>query len=122
MAKARTKKAEEGPACPEGLDLPQQTREEYIATVLQQVGAFEERLDELESGMESSGWDDIGDFRGQLDDLRLKLKGLRSRSEELEAVPDAAWPDAQEEMEESLLAAAGTIDDLVAGLSMVLPE
>ena len=29
----------------------------------------------------------------------MKLKAARSRSEELETVSDAAWPDAQEEME-----------------------
>jgi hypothetical protein len=123
MANSRKKtKPESAPACPEGLDLPAQTREEYVGTVLQQVAAFEERLEELESDMESSGWDDIGDFRGRLDDLRLRLKGLRSRSDELEAAPDAAWPDARGEMEESLAEVAESIDDLVSGLRMVLPE
>jgi hypothetical protein len=122
MATTRKKKPAEGAACPEGLDLPRQTREEYVADILQQIGAFEERLDELEADMESSGWDDIGDFRGQLDDLRVKLKAARSRSEELETVSDAAWTDAQEEMEESLIEISGSLDDLVAGLSPVLPE
>lgn len=112
----------EGAACPDELDLPRQSREEYVAGVLQQVGAFEEKLDELESDMESSGWDDIGDFRGQLDDLRARLKGIRSRAEELEAVPDPAWPAAYEEMEASLVDAAGGVEDLASGLSVVLPE
>ncbi len=115
-------KAVEEPACPEGLNLPRQTREEYVADLLQQIGAFEERLDEIEADMESSGWDDIGDFRGQLDDLRMKLKAARSRSEELETVSDAAWPDAQEEIESSLAEISGSIDDLTAGLGQVLPE
>lgn len=122
MATTKKKKAAEGAACPEGLNLPPQTREEYVADVLQQIGAFQERLDELETDMESSGWDDIGDFRGQLDDLRVKLKAARSRSEELETVSDPAWTDAQEETEASLVGIAGSIDDLVAGLSQVLPE
>ncbi len=69
MATKAKKKAVDGPACADGLNLPRQTREEYAASVLQQIGAFEERLDELESDMETSGWDDIGDYRGQLDDL-----------------------------------------------------
>jgi hypothetical protein len=112
----------DGAACSDELDLPGQSREEYVANVLQQVGAFEEKLDELESDMESSGWDDIGDYRGQLDDLRAKLKGIRSRSEELEAVPDPAWPAAYEETEASLVEVAGAVEDLVSGLSVVLPE
>lgn len=111
-----------GPACPEELELPRQNREEYVASVLQQVGDFEEKLDELESDMESSGWDDISDFRGQLDDLRLRLKGIRTRSEELEAVPDASWSGVYEEMEESLVDLAGSVADLASGLSLVLPE
>ena len=122
MAKEKKMTAPEAAACPEELNMPRQNREEYVATVLQQIGAFEERLEELETDMESSGWDDIGDFRGQLDDLRAKLKALRSRAEELEAVSDKAWPDVYEEMEESLVDVAGGVDDLVAGLSMVLPE
>ena len=122
MATIKKKETAEGAACPEELNLPRQTREEYVADALQQIGAFEERLDELEADMESSGWDDIGDYRGQLDDLRVKLKAARSRSEELEAVSDPAWTDAQAEMEESMAEIAGSIDDLVAGLSPVLPE
>ena len=122
MAKTKKGEAAAMPACPEGLNQPRPTREDYVATVLQQISAFEERLDELESDMESSGWDDIGDFRGQLDDLRMRLKGIRSRSEELEAVPDSGWHEAYEEMEESLVETARGVEDLVTGLSVVLPE
>ena len=57
MAATNKKKAAAGPACPTGLDLPRPTREDYVATVLEQVGAFEERLDEIETDMESSGSD-----------------------------------------------------------------
>lgn len=112
----------EGAACPDEQNLPRQNREEYVANVLQQVGDFEEKLDELEGDMESSGWDDISDYRGQLDDLRLRLKGIRSRSEELEAVTDSSWPAVYEEMEESLADVAGSVADLASGLSLVLPE
>ncbi|MGB8959925.1 MAG: hypothetical protein WCC00_13030 [Candidatus Aminicenantales bacterium] len=112
----------EGAACPDEQNLPRQNREEYVASVLQQVGDFEEKLDELEGDMESSGWDDISDYRGQLDDLRLRLKGIRSRSEELEAVTDSSWPAVYEEMEESLADVAGSVADLASGLSLVLPE
>jgi hypothetical protein len=111
-----------GPACPTGLNLPRPTREDYVATVLEQVGAFEERLDEIEADMENSGWNDIGDYRGQLEDLRARLKGIRARSGELEAVADKDWPEVYEEMEASLLDAAGGLDDLSAGLGQVLPE
>jgi hypothetical protein len=120
--KTNTPKAAAGPACPTGLDLPRQTREDYVATVLEQVGAFEERLDEIEGDMESSGWDDIGDFRRQLDDLRARLKGIRARSGELEGVADQDWSDAYEETEASLLDVAGSLEQLSAGLSSVLPE
>lgn len=116
------KTAAEGPACPEGLDLPRQTREEYVADILQQIGAFEERLEALEADMESSGWDDLADYRGQLDDLRSRLKELRSRSEGLEAIGDGAWPAARREMGDELSDLAGGVEDLAAVLSSVLPE
>lgn len=122
MAAKNNKTKAAGPACPTGLDLPRQTREDYVATVLEQVGAFEERLDEIEADMETSGWDDIGDFRRQLDDLRARLKGIRARSGELEGVADQDWPDAYEEMDASLLDVAGSLEQLSAGLSSVLPE
>lgn len=122
MAKTKKNLTSEREACVEGTGEPRVTREEYADSVLQQVGAFEERLDELEGDMESSGWDDISEFRSQLDDLRVKLRGLRSRSDELEAVPDPSWPSVREEMEESLTDLAGGVDDLASALSQVLPE
>ena len=122
MATPENKKSFASPICPEEPSLPRQTREEYVESVLGQVGGFEEKIDELEAGMESSGWDDISDFRGQLDDLRLKRKGLRGRAEELEGMPDAEWADAYDEMEDSLLEAGESLADLGAALSMVLPE
>ncbi|HMA54299.1 MAG TPA: hypothetical protein VKT17_07530 [Acidobacteriota bacterium] len=118
----KKKASQEGAVCEDDRNLARQNREEYVASVLQQVGDFEEKLDELEADMESSGWDDISDYRGQLDDLRLRLKGLRSRTEELEAVPDPSWPAVYEEMEESLADVGGSVADLTAGLSLVLPE
>ena len=122
MANTKKTPAPEGEACEEGLNLPRQSREEYADSVVQQVGAFEERLNELESDMESSGWDDISDFRGQLDDLRVKLRDLRTQSDELQALPDSSWRDAYEEMEQSLADVAGSVEDLASGLSLVLPE
>jgi hypothetical protein len=118
----KKKKTAEEAACPEEPDMARQSREEYVATVLQQIGDFEERLNELESDMESTGWDDIGDYRGQLDDLRLRLKAARSKSEELETVADPSWPGAYEEMEQTLGEVAGGVEDLAAGLGLVLPE
>lgn len=120
---AKTKKANaEGAACAPDTGLAPQSRDEYIDSVLEQVGDFEERLDQLESDMESSGWDDTSDFRSQLDDLRLKLRGLRAKSEELDAVPDRSWADVYEEVEASLADVAGAVDDLASALSLVLPE
>ncbi len=118
----KKKAAPDDAACPDEQNQPRQNREEYVASVLQQVGEFEEKLGELEADMESSGWDDISDYRGQLEDLRLRLKGIRSRSEELEAVTDSAWPGVYEEMEETLADVAGSVADLTSGLSLVLPE
>ena len=114
--------AKRGAACADGSALTQQSREEYIAGVVQQLEAFEEKLGELETDMESSGWDDISDFRGRLDDLRTKLRALRSQADELETVLDPVWPGAYEEMEESLSGVAGEVEDLASGLSLVLPE
>jgi hypothetical protein len=122
MANNKKKKTAEEAACPDELNMARQSREEYVAAVLQQIGDFEERLNELESDMESTGWDDIGDYRGQLDDLRLRLKAARSKSEELETVADPSWPGAYEEMEQTLGEVAGGVEDLAAGLGLVLPE
>lgn len=118
----RKPKRTEGAACADELALTQQSREEYIAGVLQQIEAFEEKLGELEGDMESSGWDDLSDFRGQLDDLRTKLRALRSQADELETVADSVWPGAYEEMEESLADVGGAVEGLASGLSLVLPE
>ena len=112
----------EGAACADELALAPQSREEYLAGVLQQIEAFDEKLGELEGDMESSGWDDISDFRARLDDLRTKLRALRSQADELETVADPVWPGAYEEMEESLAGVAGEIEGLASGLSLVLPE
>lgn len=118
----RKPKAAEDVVCADDLALTQQSREEYVAGVLQQIEAFEEKLGELEGDMESSGWDDISDYRGQLEDLRTKLRALRSQTEELETVADPAWPGASEEMEGSLAEVAGGVESLTVGLSLVLPE
>lgn len=122
IKKTRTPAAAEEPVCPEGLNLPRQTREEYAENVLQQIGGFEEKLETLEADMESSGWDDIANYRGRLDDLRIKLRDLRARSEELEAAPDRAWPEARQEMEDALADVGGGVEDLAAVLGPVLPE
>jgi hypothetical protein len=122
MAKTKKETVGEAEACAPETGLTAQSREEYVGSVLEQVGAFEERLDGLEADMESSGWDDMADYRGQLDDLRLKLRGLRGRTEELEAVPDRSWPAIYEEMEASLAEVGGGVEDLASGLSLVLPE
>jgi hypothetical protein len=119
---ASSGKIEEGAACPGDLNLPSPSREDYIGTVLEQLGEFEERLAELESDLESAGWDVVGDYRGQLDDLRLRLKAARAKSEELEGVPDADWPSLYQEMEDTLLELAESVDDLAVAAGGVLPE
>ena len=117
-----TRKRQQEPACPGELNMPRQSREEYVSGVLEQIGEFEERLAELESDLESAGWDDVGDYRGQLDDLRLRLKTARAQSEELEAAPDSAWSSVYKEMEETLLEVADSLEDLSLDLGRVLPE
>jgi chromosome segregation ATPase len=119
---AIARKEQEGAACPEELNMPRQSREEYVAGVLEQIGGFEEKLADLESDMESAGWDSVGDYRGQLDDIRSRLKEARAKSEELETAADSAWPSVFEEMEETLLEVAGRVEDLARVLGLVLPE
>jgi hypothetical protein len=114
--------AKEGPACPGELNLPLPSREDYVGTALEQIGEFEERLADLESDLESAGWDDVGDYRGQLEDLRLRLKAARAKSEELETVPDAVWPSFYQEMEDTLLELADSVEDLALAAGRVLPE
>jgi phage shock protein A len=127
-ARARTRspsgarKAREGPACPEGLNLPAQSREEYVSTALEQIGEFEDRLAELEADLESAGWDAVGDYRGQLEDLRLRLKAARTKLEELEAAADSSWPSVYKEMEETLLELADSVDNLALVAGRVVPE
>lgn len=102
--------------------MPRQSRDEYVSGALAQISEFEEKLSELEADMESGGWDDIGEYRTRLDGLRLSLRSVREKSEELEAVPDSAWPSARGEMESLLLEVAAGVEDLSAELSGVLPE
>ena len=119
---AGPRERQEGVACPEELNVPRQSREEYVVSVLEQIGAFEEKLADLESDLESAGWDSIGDYRAQLDDLRLRLKGARAKSEELEAAVDSAWTSVYEEMEETLLEVAGRVEYLTVELGRDMPE
>jgi|GEM_PF-2484223 len=119
---AAAQKAEEEAACPGEMNMPRQSREEYVSSALEQIGEFEERLAELESEMESAGWDAVGDYRGGLEDLRLRLKEARAKSEELEAAVDSAWPSVYKEMEETLLELAGSVEDLALELGRVMPE
>lgn len=116
------RKGEEGAACPGELNMPRQSREEYVSSAAEQIGEFEERLAELESNMESAGWDAVGEYRGGLEDLRLRLKEARAKSEELEAAEDSAWPSIYKEMEETLLELAGSVEDLALELGRVMPE
>jgi hypothetical protein len=115
-------KAKEGAACPEELNLPSPSREDYVGTALEQVGEFEERLAELETDLESTGWELVGDYRSQLEDLRQRLKAARAKSAELEAIPDKDWPSAYEEMEETLLGLADSLEDFALEAGRVLPE
>ncbi|MDH4270887.1 MAG: hypothetical protein OEW18_02800 [Candidatus Aminicenantes bacterium] len=119
---ARARQGQEGPVCPEGLKLPGPSREEYVASVLEQISEFEEKLSELESDLESAGWEDAGDYVTRLEDLRLQLKAARTKSEELEAASDAAWPSVYEEMDGALLAVAGRVEDFASELGRILPE
>jgi len=98
------------------------SREDYVGTALEQIEEYEDRLSELESDLESAGWDDVGDFRGQLDDLRLRLKAAREKSQELESVPDSEWTSIYNEMEETLLELGDSVEDLAVLAGRVLPE
>jgi len=114
-------KAKERAACPGDLNLPSLSREDYVGTSLEQIEEFEDRLAELETDLESAGWDDVGDFRGQIDDLRLRLKAARAKSEELETVPDTEWTSTYNEMEEILLELADSVEGLAVLAGRVLP-
>lgn len=115
-------KVEEGAACPGELNLPSQSREDFADTAMEQIGEFEEKLDELESGLETSGWNDLADYRGQLEDLRLRLRTARAKSAELEAAPDREWPELRKEMEEVLLDLADSVRELSLLAGQVLQE
>jgi phage shock protein A len=120
--KSRRAGADEGAACAGDLNLPPLSREDYVRTALEQIEEYEDRLAELESDLESAGWDDVGDFRGQLDDLRLRLKAAREKSAELESVPDAEWNAVYSDMEETLLDLGENVEDLAVLAGRVLPE
>jgi hypothetical protein len=108
--------------CPDELDLPRPSREDYVDGVREQLGDFEETLEAIESDMESSGWDDIGDFRGRLDGLRARLKEIRSQAEELMGAEDSAWPSLYEDMEKTLLEMSDGIQDISVELGRVLQD
>jgi len=113
--------AQASPACAGELTLPSQSREDYTGAVLEQIGEFEEKLDELESSLESAGWDDIADYRGQLQDLRLRLRASRARSAVLETVPDKEWPELRQEMEAALLDLADSVSEFALLAGKVVP-
>jgi len=119
---AKVRKKRTGAVSPEDLNLPRPSREDYAASVEVQIADFEETLDGIETDMESSGWDDIGEFRNRLDDLRERLKEARAQSEALEAAENASWPSLHEEMEETLLEMSDSIRDFSIALGRVLPE
>jgi len=108
--------------CPEELDLPRPSREDYAETVEEQLADFAETLDGFETDLESSGWDEVGEFRASIDDLRNRLKEIRSQSHELESVEDSAWPSTHEDMEKTLLEMSDSIKEISVELGRVLPE
>ncbi len=108
--------------CPEDLNLPRPSREDYAGTVEEQIADFEETLDGYETDMESTGWDDLSEFRNRIDDLRARLKSLRSQSEELADAEDAEWPALHEDMEKALLDMSDAMRDIAVELGQVLPE
>jgi len=118
---ALARPGQEGPACPDGLNVPRPSRDDYIAGVLEQIAEFEERLGELESDLEAAGWEDPGDYTNQIEDLRVQLKAAREKAGEVEGATDAAWPSVYDEMEETLLEVTGRMENLAAELGRVLP-
>ena len=120
--RARASDEQDCAVCPGELNLPPPSREDYVGFALEQIGEFEEKLAEIESDLESTGWDDIGNYRGQLEDLRSRLKAAREKSEELEAVPDAEWTSTYDEMEETLHELAAGLEGLTREAGRVMPE
>jgi len=118
---APARPGQEGPACPDGLNVPRPSRDDYVAGVLEQVAEFEERLGEFESDLEAAGWEDPGDYINQIEDLRVQLKAAREKAEEVGGATDAAWPSVYDEMEETLLEVTGRMENLAAELGRVLP-
>ncbi len=106
----------------EELCLPSADREDYARSVAEQLADYEETLDGLESDMESLGWDDVGEYRNRLADLRSHIKEAQIRSDELESAEDAAWPTLYESMESTLLELAEAVKDVSDVIGQVTPE
>lgn len=119
-AKGRKKSADR--PCPDELILPRPSREDYAESVEEQLANFGETLDGLETDLESSGWDEVGEFRGWIDGLRARMKEIRTLSEELESAQDASWPSLHEDMEKTLLEMSDSIKEISTELGRVLPE
>ena len=96
--------------------LPSADREDYARDVEEQLAEYEETLDGLETDMESLGWDDIGEYRNRLADLRSHIKEAQTLSTELMASEDAAWPTLHEGMESTLR----ELSDAIKGVSDVI--
>ena len=119
---AKAAKPQPNAAGSDELCLPSADREDYARNVTEQLADYEETLDGLESDMESLGWDDIGEYRNRLADLRSHIKEAQIRSDELESAEDAAWPALHEGMESTLLELSEAIQGVSDVIGRVTPE
>jgi phage shock protein A len=119
---AKAAKPKTDTAGSEELCMPSADREDYARSVAEQLADYEETLDGLESDMESLGWDDIGEYRNRLADLRSHIKEAQISSEELESAEDAAWPALHESMESTLLELADAVKGVSDVIGQVTPE
>lgn len=97
-------------------------REYYSARLRGELDEVAERLDEIETGMESEGWEPESDYEELLSGVRLELAQAREKVDALDAATDAEWRRSFEEAEEASAAVGRLLERLSRLIDGLLPE
>jgi hypothetical protein len=102
--------------------MSREPREYYSARLLGELDEIAERLDELETSMESEGWEPESDYEELLSGARVELAQAREKLTALDGADDAAWGDLFEEATQAVSAAGRAYENVSRLIGEMLPE
>lgn len=97
-------------------------REYFENWVQEELGEFEEELNELETKLDESGWEPESEYQELIDELRIKLRDTTNKMESLKASGDAEWPKIKKDVEEELSRLGDLLNKTSAFLEKFLLE